>query len=111
MEERVIKQRRQRKPRYSKSELRQMLRTNSCPVDAPKEIHDELERRRIKMNREAKNANNEFDDWAWNEYGAVPFIPVRRGSRFEIITSYSRRGGLRGLASKYLLKLYNFLRR
>jgi len=109
LEQRAIKQRRERKPRYSKREIRQMLRSNSCPIDAPKSVHDELEQRRKKMNREAKNPHNEFDDFAWNEYGAVPYIPVRDGSRFEIITSYSRRGGLVGLVTKFFGALKKFI--
>lgn len=109
MEERVIKQRRERKPRYSKSEIRQMIRSLSCPQDAPKSVHDYLEKKRREMNRKAKNPHNEIDDYMWNEYGATPYIPVRDGSKFEIITSYSRKGGLVGLATRFLGALKKFL--
>lgn len=109
MQERAIKQRREGKPKYSKHELRQFLKMNCIPADAPKELHDELEQRRKKLNREAKNPYNEFDDFAWREYGATPYVRVRRGSQFEIITSYSRRGGIVGLVAKFFAKLKNFI--
>lgn len=109
MERRAIKQRRERKPKYSKSELRLMLKTNSCPHDAPQAIHAELEKRRKKMNREAKNPYNEMDDYMWENFGAVPYVPISRDSVFEIITSYSRKGGLIGLATKFFGALKKFI--
>jgi len=63
---------------YSRRELKRALRTKIVAHDMPKWVHDEIDRQRKKMNREALTIKEEMDLFIREEMQlkkARPFIP------------------------------------
>lgn len=58
-----------------------MLKTNSCPQDAPSEIHKEIERKRKEIERRMPS-NKEAMDNFMKEHGARRWMPVKKRSGF-----------------------------
>jgi len=64
--------------KYSKKELKRMLKTKSCPVDAPSEIQEKIDRQRREFNRKALSSQ-EIMDKDMEEHDARVYRVVRRG--------------------------------
>lgn len=64
--------------KYSKRQLKKMLRTRCAPVDAPAYIFQELEKMRRKMNREIPNMKDEMDNFMHEMRARTqPWIPAK----------------------------------
>jgi hypothetical protein len=63
--------------RYSRKELKLMLKTNTCPHDAPSEIHREIERRRLEIERKMLSNEEEMDNFL-RQFQARKWQPIKK---------------------------------
>lgn len=80
-----------------------MLKTNSCPIDAPSEIHREIERKRREIER-IMPSNKEVMEEFMKEYNARRWRPV--GKRDVLATRFRK---MLGRPSKFINQLRAFL--
>lgn len=80
-----------------------MLKTNSCPQDAPSEIHREIERRRREIER-TMPSNKEVMEEFMKEHNARRWRPVKKG---DVLAARFRKA--LGRPSKFINQLRAFL--
>lgn len=95
--------------KYSKKELKQMLKTKCCPVDAPSEIQQKIDRQRIKFNREALSTQ-ELMDKDMEEHDARVYRVVKKPTWVSRFRRTLLGRGTAGRASRFgvwAAKLFN----
>lgn len=86
--------------KYSKKEIRQMLKSKSCPIDAPSEVQQELDRQMRELNRKALS-NQEIMDKDMEEHDARVYRVVRKGDWTGRFRRALLRRGTAGGASRF----------
>lgn len=63
--------------RYTRKELKLMLKYNQVPHDAPSFIHQEIERRRLEIERNMRSDEEEMEIFM-KEFQARKWMPVKK---------------------------------
>lgn len=93
--------------KYSRRELKRMLRTKTAPHNAPPWIFKELEKMRKQMNREAKTPAEILDDFMKNEMGLKKPRPWISGKQLRLVAALKSR--LNRRAPAWAIKVKEFL--